>query len=93
MTAGPQNSIAKILADINLVVQYGITISITICKYEILVVFNLVVAKMDHHTAKFNSPPNFPAIWSMCYNVMIVLATCMLYPTVNLEIFIVKVFS
>ena len=33
-----------------------------ICKYEILVDFNLVVAKLDHQTAKFNSPPNFPSI-------------------------------
>ena len=33
-----------------------------ICKYEILAHFNLAVAKVDHQTAKFNSPPNFPAI-------------------------------
>ena len=34
-----------------------------ICKYEILAYFNLVVAKVDRQTTKFNSPPNFPAIW------------------------------
>ena len=33
-----------------------------ICKYEILAHFNLVVAKVDRQIAKFNSPPNFPAI-------------------------------
>ena len=33
-----------------------------ICKYETLVDFNLVVAKTDCQTIKFNSPPNFPAI-------------------------------
>ena len=33
-----------------------------ICKYEILADSNLVVAKTDRQTAKFNSPPNFPAI-------------------------------
>ena len=30
--------------------------------YEILVDFNLVVAKVDRQIAKFNSPPNFLAI-------------------------------
>ena len=38
-----------------------------ICKYEILAHFNLAVAKVDRQTAKFNSPPNFPAIrYMMC---------------------------
>ena len=31
--------------------------------YEILADFNLVVVKVDRQTTKFNSPPNFPAIW------------------------------
>ena len=39
-----------------------------ICKYEILADFNLVVAKTDHQTAKFNSPPNFPAIQYTLYS-------------------------
>ena len=30
--------------------------------YEILVDFNLVVAKVDRQIVKFNSPPNFLAI-------------------------------
>ena len=34
-----------------------------ICKYEILVDFNLVIVKMNYQTAKFNSPPSFPTIW------------------------------
>ena len=29
---------------------------------EILADFNLAVAKVNHQTTKFNSPPNFPAI-------------------------------
>ena len=33
-----------------------------ICKHEILVDFNLAVAKVDRQTTKFNSPPKFPAI-------------------------------
>ena len=33
-----------------------------ICEKEILVDFNLAVAQAVHQTAKFNSPPNFPAI-------------------------------
>ena len=33
-----------------------------ICKYKILTDFNLVAAKADRQTAKFNPPPNFPAI-------------------------------
>ena len=38
-----------------------------ICKYEILAHFNLAVAKVDRQTAKFNSPPNFPAIQYYLY--------------------------
>ena len=33
-----------------------------ICEQEILADFNLAVAKVEHQTAKFNSPPNFLAI-------------------------------
>ena len=61
LAVGPQIAIAKILADLNLAVRYGIATCI-ICKYEILAHFNLAVAKVDHQTAKFNSQPNFPAI-------------------------------
>ena len=40
-------------------VWYRITISIIIlCEYEILADFNLMVAKTDHQTAKFNSSPS-----------------------------------
>ena len=52
-------AIAKIL---NLAVRYRIATCILLCKYEILAHFNLAVAKVDRQTAKFNSPPNFPAI-------------------------------
>ena len=44
-------------------------------RYEILTDFNLAVVKVDHQTAKFNSPPNFPAIQ---YFGCSVLLTCML---------------
>ena len=47
----PQITIVKILADLNLAVRYGIAI----CKYEILVGFNLAIAKVDHQTAKFDT--------------------------------------
>ena len=40
-----------------------------ICKYEILVNFNLVDAKVDCQISKFNSPPNFPAIRYLKYFV------------------------
>ena len=38
-----------------------------ICEKEILADFNLVVAQAVRQTAKFNSPPNFPAIWHIIY--------------------------
>ena len=41
----------------------GLPYVYTVSKYEILVDFNMAVAKVDRQTAKFNSPPNFPAIW------------------------------
>ena len=47
-------AIAKILADFNLAVQYGIAVCIY-AEYEILVDFNLAVAKVDHQTTKFSS--------------------------------------
>ena len=39
-----------------------------ICKYEILADLNLAVAKIDYQTVKFNSPPNFPVIYT--YNII-----------------------
>ena len=38
-----------------------------ICKYEILVDFNLAGAKVDCQTAKFNSPLNFLAARYIIY--------------------------
>ena len=46
-----------LLADLNLVVWYGI--AIRTCMRKHLTDFNLAV---ERHTAEFNSPPNFPAI-------------------------------
>ena len=54
-------AIARILADLNLAVQYGIAIRIY-AKGEILVNFNYGGCTRDRQTAKFNSPPNFLAI-------------------------------
>ena len=53
---------AKILADLNLAVLYGIDIHIYACK-KYWRTFNLAVVGANCQTAKFNSPPNFPAIW------------------------------
>ena len=48
---------AKILADLNLAVRYGIVMYIYAYKQ-----YNLVVVGTNCQTAKFNSPPIFPAI-------------------------------
>ena len=56
MVVGSQSTITKILADLSLIVCYWITIHMYTSK-------NLAV-KADFHTAKFNSLPNFPAIYS-----------------------------
>ena len=56
MAIGSQFAIANVLADLNLVVRYGIAICIHASK-KILVDFNLAVAQ-----PQFNSPPNFLAI-------------------------------
>ena len=53
-------------------VQYEITIH-NICEQEILVDFNLAVAKADRQTAKFNSPPKFPAIQYILTQVIFVM--------------------
>ena len=55
MAVGPKIAIAKILADLNLAVRYGI--AICTCIYvsnKILADFNLAVAKMDRQTAKIS---------------------------------------
>ena len=62
MAGGPQIAIARILADF----KFGGSVRgrhTYICKQEISAEFNLAVAKADRQIAKFNSPPNFPAIW------------------------------
>ena len=38
-----------------------------IYKYEVMADFNMVVAKVDHQTTKFDSPPNFLAIYTVYY--------------------------
>ena len=52
----PKMAIARILADLNLAVRYGIAI----CIY--MRVGNFGGYNIDHQTAKSNSPPKFPAI-------------------------------
>ena len=59
LAVGPKIAIAKILADLNFSVRDR---HMYVCKQETLADFNLVVAKADRQTTKFNSPPNFPAI-------------------------------
>ena len=61
LAVGSQNAILNVLADLNLVVRYRITIRIYASK-KILADFNLVVAQANCQTAKFNSLPNFPAL-------------------------------
>ena len=58
---GSQIAIAKVLVDLNLVVWYGIAIRIYASK-KFWLILNLAVSRADRQTAKFNSPPNFPAI-------------------------------
>ena len=58
----PKIAIATVLADLNSVVWYGITIRKIYANMKYWQIFNLAVAKGDHKTAKFNSPPNFLAI-------------------------------
>ena len=48
----PQIAIAKLLAELN-------DHTYNICKYKILMDFNLAVTKTECQTAKFNSPPIF----------------------------------
>ena len=60
-----------------------------ICKYEILAHFNLAVAKVDRQTAKFNSPPNFPAIrYSLtigtCVHVHVSSAVNVIHPMIKI---------
>ena len=61
LAVGPQIAIAKNIGGF----KFGGSVRdrhMYICKYEILAHFNLAVAKVDRQTAKFNSPPKFPAI-------------------------------
>ena len=58
-TAYAQITIAKILADLNLVVQYRITIHNIMQVYEILADFNLAVAMIDYQITNFNFLPIF----------------------------------
>ena len=60
MAVGSQIAITNILADLNLAVWYGIAIHIYASK-KFLADFNLAVAQAVQ-SAKFKSPPNFPAI-------------------------------
>ena len=53
-----------------------------ICKYEIFLDFNLAVVKEDRQTAKFNSPPNFPAIWYKYYAVLRASRIVTIHPSV-----------
>ena len=62
MAVWSQMDIMKILAYFNLAVWYGIAIR-AYAQKKILADFNLAVMQWDRQTAKFNSPPNFPAIW------------------------------
>ena len=58
MAVEPKIAIERILADLNLAVRYGIAIRIHASRKF----WNLAVVIIDRQTAKFNSPPNFPAI-------------------------------
>ena len=65
MAVEPKIAIARILANLNLAVRYGIAIRISLILINMRVgnfggFFNLAV--VDCQIAKFNSPPNFPAI-------------------------------
>ena len=63
LVVGSQIIIANELADLNLVVRYGIAIhNILYVSKKFLADVKLAVAQVDCQTAKFNSPPNFPAI-------------------------------
>ena len=55
-------AIAKVLADFNLAVQYGIAIRIYASKKFWRILIWRAVVEIDHQTVKFNSLPNFPAI-------------------------------
>ena len=59
----PKIAIERILADLNLAVRYGIAIRIYASrKFWRTSGSGLAVVIIDRQTAKFNSPPNFPAI-------------------------------
>ena len=60
LAVGSQIAIANVLADLNLAVRYGIAIRIYASKKFWRI--NLAVAQAVRQFAKFNSPPNFPAI-------------------------------
>ena len=62
----PQIAITRILADLNLAVQYGITVRIYASrKFWRILIWR---CNIDRQTAKFNSPPNFPAIRCIIQN-------------------------
>ena len=61
MAVEPKIAIERILADLNLAVRYGIAMRIYASR-KFWRIFNLAVVIIDRQTAKFNSPPNFPAI-------------------------------
>ena len=60
MAVGSQLAIANVLVDLNVAVQYRITIHIYASKKFWRINYNL---RLLMQTTKFNSPPNFPAIW------------------------------
>ena len=57
-SSGLESARAKILADLNLAVRYRIAIRIYTCKKY----WRTLIWRLSARTAKFNSPPNFPAI-------------------------------
>ena len=61
MAVEPKITIARILADLNLAVQYGFAIRIYASR-KFLVDFNFGGCNTDRQTTNFNSPPNFLAI-------------------------------
>ena len=63
LAVGPQIAIRRILADLNLAVRYGIAIRIYASrKFWRILIWRLQYRPPNRQTAKFNSPPNFPAI-------------------------------
>ena len=67
LAVGSKIAIATVLADLNLVVRYGIAIPVCIYMYVCKKYWQILIWRLKRMTAtaKFNSPPNFPVIWKV----------------------------